>query len=130
MKQTFDTPGAGGGAAGLAYALKMADRGSVAVLVKRDRLEANTRFAQGGIAIVVDPTDSFGAHVKDTMIAGDGLNHEDIVRICVEEGPARLAELLALGVAFTHANADGSGPLDLTREGGHSARRVVHARDM
>jgi len=130
MKQTFDCLVLGGGAAGLTYALKMADRGSVAVLFKRDRLEANTRFAQGGIAIVVDPTDSFDAHVKDTIIAGDGLNHEDIVRICVEEGPARLAELVLLGVAFTHGNADGSGPLDLTREGGHSARRVVHAKDM
>ncbi len=127
MGRSFDTLVIGSGAAGLTYALEMAKRGTVAVVTKRDRLESNTRYAQGGIAVVVDPGDSFDAHVNDTIVAGDGLNNPRIVRLCVEEGPARLQELLALGVAFTRAT--GEGELDLTREGGHSARRVVHAKD-
>ena len=127
MSHVFDTVVLGSGAAGLTYALKMAERGSVAVLTKRQRLDGNTRWAQGGIAVVVDDKDSFAAHIEDTMIAGDGLNDRDIVRLCVEEGPARLQELLALGVEFTRNSDDGQ--LDLTREGGHSARRVVHAKD-
>jgi L-aspartate oxidase len=127
MSLSFDTLVLGSGAAGLTYALKMAELGSVAVVTKRERMESNTRFAQGGIAVVVDKEDSFDAHVKDTMVAGDGLNDEAMVRLCVEEGPARLQELLALGVQFTRNPDDGA--LDLTREGGHSARRVVHAKD-
>ena len=127
MGRSFDTLVIGSGAAGLTFAIEMAMRGSVAVVTKRDRLESNTRYAQGGIAVVVDKDDTFDAHVKDTIVAGDGLNNPRIVRLCVEEGPARLQELLALGVAFTRAAGDGD--LDLTREGGHSARRVVHAKD-
>jgi L-aspartate oxidase len=127
MSQSFDALVLGSGAAGLTFALKMAEQGTVAVVTKRGRADSNTRYAQGGIAIVVDGSDSFDAHVKDTMIAGDGLNDERIVRLCVEEGPARLDELLKLGVAFTRNPDDGA--LDLTREGGHSARRVVHAKD-
>ncbi len=127
MSQRFDTLVLGSGAAGLTYALKMAESGTVAVVTKRDRMSSNTRYAQGGIAVVVDKTDSFDAHIKDTVVAGDGLNKIDIVRMCVEEGPARLQELLGLGVQFTR-NPDDSG-LDLTREGGHTARRVVHAKD-
>ena len=91
------------------------------------RLDGNTRYAQGGIAVVVDDKDSFAAHIDDTMVAGDGLNDRDIVRICVEEGPARLQELVQRGVQFSRNPDDGQ--LDLTREGGHSARRVVHAKD-
>ncbi|MBI1945656.1 MAG: L-aspartate oxidase [Deltaproteobacteria bacterium] len=127
MSRSFDTLVIGSGAAGLTYALEMAERGTVAIVTKRDRMESNTRFAQGGIAVVVDKEDTFDAHVKDTIVAGDGLNDPRIVRLCVEEGPARLAELLARGVDFTKNPVDGQ--LDLTREGGHSARRVVHAKD-
>jgi L-aspartate oxidase len=127
MALSFDTLVLGSGAAGLTYALKMAESGRVAIVTKRARMDGNTRWAQGGISIVVDDTDSFAAHIEDTMIAGDGLNHRDIVQICVEEGPARLAELLKYGVQFTRNPEDGA--LDLTREGGHSARRVVHAKD-
>ncbi len=127
MSHAFDTVVLGSGAAGLTYALKMAERGRVAVITKRERLDGNTRWAQGGIAVVVDDQDSFEAHVEDTMVAGDGLNDKKIVRICVEEGPARLKELLERGVQFTRNPDDGQ--LDLTREGGHSARRVVHAKD-
>ncbi len=128
MSHSFDTLVLGSGAAGLTYALKMAETGSVAVITKRTRMDCNTRYAQGGIAVVVDKGDSFDAHVMDTIVAGDGLNDKSIVRMCVEEGPARLQELLALGVEFTRNPDDGA--LDLTREGGHSARRVVHAKDM
>ncbi|HEY4223380.1 MAG TPA: L-aspartate oxidase [Myxococcota bacterium] len=125
MSHTFDTLVIGSGAAGLTYALERAKAGTVAVVTKRNRMDCNTRYAQGGIAIVVDEKDSFDAHVNDTIVAGDGLNDRDIVRMCVEEGPARLQALLALGVSFTK-NGEG---LDLTREGGHTARRVVHAKD-
>ena len=127
MSTSFDTLVLGSGAAGLTYALERAATGTVAVVTKRDRMSCNTRYAQGGIAIVVDKSDSFDAHVKDTIVAGDGLNDERVVRMCVEEGPARLAELLKLGVQFTRNPDDGA--LDLTREGGHTARRVVHAKD-
>ncbi|MCA9514709.1 MAG: L-aspartate oxidase, partial [Myxococcales bacterium] len=129
MRYSFDTLVIGSGVAGLTYALAMAERGTVGVLAKRDRSDTNTRWAQGGIATVMDPEDSFDAHVMDTINAGAELNHPDIVQICVEEGPARLAELLAMGVDFTRDDADPS-RLDLTREGGHTARRVVHAKDM
>lgn len=127
MANVFDTVVLGSGAAGLSYALKMAEHGTVAVITKRGRMDGNTRWAQGGIAIVVDKKDSFDAHVNDTIVAGDGLNDLAVVRMCVEEGPARLQELLALGVEFTRNPEDGA--LDLTREGGHSARRVVHSKD-
>lgn len=98
MRSTFDVIVLGSGIAGLTYALRMAEHGEVAILTKRERRASNTRWAQGGIATVMDPHDSFDAHVEDTIVAGDYLNHRDVVRICVEEGPARLAELLALGV--------------------------------
>jgi L-aspartate oxidase len=127
MSHSFDVLVLGSGAAGLSYALEMAERGTVAVVTKRARMDGNTRWAQGGIAVVVDDKDSFAAHIEDTMVAGDGLNDRNVVRICVEEGPARLAKLLELGVQFTRNPDDGQ--LDLTREGGHSARRVVHAKD-
>lgn len=127
MSHSFDTLVIGSGAAGLTFALKMAERGRVAIITKRERLDGNTRWAQGGISVVVDDQDSFEAHINDTMVAGDGLNDRKIVRICVEEGPARLKELLERGVQFTRNPDDGQ--LDLTREGGHSARRVVHAKD-
>jgi L-aspartate oxidase len=129
MKHTFDSLVLGSGIAGLTYALAMAEHGSVAIVTKRRRMNANTRWAQGGIATVVDKADTFAAHIDDTINAGDDLNHPDIVRICVEEGPARLQELIDAGVQFTmdHEHPD---QLHLTREGGHSARRVVHVKDM
>lgn len=129
MRHTYDVLVLGSGIAGLTYALKMAARCSVAVITKRERQVSNTAWAQGGIATVLDEHDSFESHIRDTIVAGDHLNHADVVRICVEEGPARLAELIQLGVAFTKDHDDPS-RLDLTREGGHSARRVVHAKDM
>lgn len=132
MAQTVDTLVLGSGIAGLTYALRMAETGTVAVLTKSSQDRTNTAWAQGGIAAVLSGRDSFDAHIRDTIIAGDGLNRPEVVRICVEEGPARIQELMALGVDFDPSR-DGSSEahgLDLTREGGHSERRVVHAKDM
>ena len=127
MDRNYDALVLGGGIAGLTYALKVAEHGTVGLLTKHDLNDSNTAWAQGGIAVVMDEHDSFEAHVEDTITAGDGLNAREVVQICVEEGPARLAELIARGVDFTRTEAKG---LDLTREGGHSARRIVHAKDM
>jgi L-aspartate oxidase len=129
MSQVFDVLIVGSGAAGLTAALKLAPHGTVAVVTKGERIDGNTRWAQGGISVVVDDKgDSFESHINDTIVAGDGLNDREAVRICVEEGPARLKELLDCGVKFTTDPEDAT-KLDLTREGGHSARRVVHAKD-
>ena len=115
----------GGGVAGLTFALEAAKYGSVLVLTKRAREESNTFYAQGGIAAVMDPEDSASAHVEDTLVAGAGLCHKVVVEICANEGPARIRDLIAAGATF---DSD-AGNLSLTREGGHSARRIVHAAD-
>ncbi len=116
----------GSGSAGLTYALKVADRGSVAIITKKETDEANTRYAQGGIASVLDQRDSFEKHVEDTLTAGDGLCKKEAVELIVREGPRMIDELLEYGARFTTDN----GELDLTREGGHSHSRIVHAADM
>lgn len=121
----FDFLVLGSGAAGLSYALKVAEHGSVGIITKKNSAESNTNYAQGGIASVLDDNDSFEKHVQDTLIAGAGLCHEDVVRLVVGEGPAVIKELLALGARFTEQN----GKLDLGREGGHSHERIVHAAD-
>ena len=84
----------GSGIAGLSFALDVADAGRVIVITKRDADESNTRYAQGGIAAVLDPGDSFEAHVEDTLEAGAGLCHRDAVEVCVREGPERIGALL------------------------------------
>lgn len=127
MPERFDSLVIGGGVAGLTYALQAAKWGSVAVLTKRNRDDGNTKWAQGGIAAVFDPADSFEAHIQDTLEAGAGLCHRGAVELCVREAPQRIRELIELGVNFAHRQP---GELDLTREGGHSARRVVHAKDL
>jgi L-aspartate oxidase len=127
MLHSFDFLVLGGGVAGLSYALEASKNGQVAVLTKRTRSEGNTVYAQGGIAAVLSPEDTFEKHTEDTMIAGAGLNKRDIVEICVSEGPARLKALVELGADFDRG---GNGQFDLTREGGHSARRIVHAGDI
>ncbi|MHA7631859.1 L-aspartate oxidase [Corallococcus sp. M7] len=126
MPHRFDFLVMGGGVAGLSFALQAARHGTVAVLTKRERGEGNTAYAQGGIAGVLSPTDSFDAHIDDTLVAGAGLCHRDAVEVTVREGPARLKELVALGAAFDQRG----GEFDLTREGGHSARRIIHAGDI
>jgi L-aspartate oxidase len=117
----------GSGIAGLSYAIKAAAHGRVLLLTKKEDSEANTNYAQGGIAAVMDPADSFAAHVEDTLAAGAGLCHEDAVRLLVESGPARVRELIGYGVAFTYQEEH---RLSLAREGGHSARRIVRADDL
>jgi L-aspartate oxidase len=127
MPQRFDFLVLGGGVAGLSFALEAAQHGSVAVLTKRSRSEGNTVYAQGGVAAVLSERDSFALHEEDTLNAGAGLNHRDAVEVTVREGPERLRELAALGA---HFDTRPDGKLDLTREGGHSARRIVHAGDI
>jgi L-aspartate oxidase len=122
----FDFLVLGSGVAGLTFALRVADRGSVAVVTKKESAESNTNWAQGGIAAVVDPGDSLQSHIDDTLDAGAGLCDEEVVRIVVTEGPQRLQELIDLGADFSR---DPGGDLHLGREGGHSANRIVHAAD-
>jgi L-aspartate oxidase len=128
MRQQHDFLVLGSGIAGLSFALRAARHGTVAVLSKRGRGETNTAYAQGGIAAVFAPGDSFEQHIHDTLVAGAGLCREDAVRAAVGEGPSRVRELIELGAEFTR-DATPFG-YHLTREGGHSQRRVVHATDL
>ena len=115
----------GSGAAGLTAALNLAARFKVTVLAKGGLNEGSTAWAQGGIAAVLEPGDSFENHIEDTMIAGAGLNDRATVEMVVENAPAAIERLAELGVPF---NTDGNA-LHLTREGGHSHRRIVHVDD-
>ncbi|BAU48221.1 L-aspartate oxidase [Sulfurifustis variabilis] len=124
----------GSGAAGLSLALRLADTTRVAVLAKSGLLEGSSLYAQGGIAAVLDRrTDSFESHVDDTLDAGAGLCHRETVEHVVRRAPATIAWLAERGVSFTGGNAaraeNGGSDYHLTREGGHSHRRVVHAAD-
>ncbi len=130
MKQ-FDFLILGSGIAGLSFALKVAPHGRVAIVTKKNRAESNTNYAQGGIASVMGRDDSFELHVRDTLAAGAGLCKEPVVRTIVEEGPERIQELIERGMKFSESeNHSGSRKLDLGREGGHSRRRILHAKDM
>ncbi|MBI4660510.1 MAG: L-aspartate oxidase [Verrucomicrobia bacterium] len=123
----------GSGIAGLTFALKVAAHGRVCIVTKKHRAESNTNYAQGGIAAVTSKEDSFEMHVKDTLEAGAGLCNEDVVRTIIQEGPARIADLIALGMKFTEREVPrsrGAKELDLGREGGHSKRRILHAKDV
>src|SRR4051812_39488443 len=129
----FDYVVIGSGIAGLSFALKAAARGSVALVTKSGRAESNTAYAQGGIASVTSPEDSFELHVRDTLEAGAGLCDEAVVRDIVTDGPPRIQELIELGVQFDEREQVGAtapNELDLGREGGHSKRRILHARDI
>ena len=108
MKQ-FDFLVLGSGIAGLTFALKVAPRGRVAIVTKKDRAESNTNYAQGGIASVTSKEDSFELHVRDTLEAGAGLCKENVVRTIVEEGPARIQELIELGMKFSEREAPSRG---------------------
>src|SRR3989454_10941018 len=130
--QRFDFVVLGSGIAGLFFALKVAPHGRVAIVTKKDRAESNTNYAQGGIAAVTSKEDSFEMHVRDTLEAGAGLCKEDVVRSIIQEGPARIAELIELGMRFSEREVPASGgrELDLGKEGGHSKRRILHAKDV
>lgn len=120
----------GSGAAGLSLALKLADHCQVIVLSKSDRNEGSTRYAQGGIAAVFDEQDSIDAHVKDTLAAGGGLCEEKAVRFTAEKAKTALEWLIGYGVPFdTEKSESGEERFHLTREGGHSHRRILHAAD-
>ncbi len=128
MRRECDYLVLGSGVAGLSFALQAARQGRVTMVTKRSRSDSATNWAQGGIAAVLDPTDSFEAHVKDTIGTGGGLSHRDVVEMVVRDGPGRIRDLMELGARFSRR--DHGAELDLTREGGHSARRVVHAGDI
>ena len=120
----------GSGAAGLSLALRLSRNLRVAVIAKRQITEGNTYYAQGGISAVLDASDSVESHVQDTLSAGAGLCDEEVVRLVVERGPENIRWLLDQGVSFTREREqDPSSGLHLTREGGHSHRRVIHAAD-
>jgi L-aspartate oxidase len=125
MTSTTDILIIGSGAAGLTAALNLAPRFTVTVLAKGALNEGSTAWAQGGIAAVLEPGDTFDNHVEDTMIAGAGLNDRAIVEMVVEGAPAAIERLRQLGVPF----AMEGDTLHLTREGGHSHRRIVHVAD-
>jgi L-aspartate oxidase len=118
----------GSGAAGLTAALQLAQKYHVTVLAKGALSDGATAWAQGGIAAVLEPGDTFESHIEDTMVAGGGLNNRETVEFVVENAPAAIRRLAELGVPF---NLDGpdKGDWHLTREGGHSHRRIVHVDD-
>ncbi len=117
----------GSGAAGLSFALRAAEHGSVTILTKKKRADSNTNYAQGGIAAVFASEDSYEKHIQDTIRGGVGLCFEDAVKIIAQQGPDRILDLEKWGVAFTHK--PGSLKYDLGREGGHSMNRIVHVKD-
>lgn len=118
----------GSGVAGLSFALKAAQYGKVLIVTKANEDESNTKYAQGGVAVVVDKKeDSFDKHIQDTLIAGDGLCDKHIVEIVVTEGPDRIDEIIAYG---THFDKTKQGIFDLAKEGGHSESRVLHYKDV
>lgn len=124
----FDVLIIGSGAAGLSLALRLPESIQVAVIAKRELTEGNTYYAQGGISAVLDVEDSVDSHVNDTLVAGAGLCDEQTVRLVVEKGPENIQWLLDEGVDFTR-NTPSEGGYHLTREGGHSHRRIIHAAD-
>ena len=125
MQANHDVLVIGSGAAGLTAALALAETKRVLVLAKGDLRSGSTAWAQGGIAAVLDAGDTFANHIRDTMVAGAGLNRRETVEFVIENAPASIERLIELGVPFNREGAD----LHLTREGGHSHRRIVHVAD-
>ncbi len=120
----------GSGIGGLSFALEAAQSGTVLICTKRQAEESNTRYAQGGIATVLDREDSFELHVSDTLRAGAGLCRRDRVEMCVRSGPDRIRWLMEHGVRFTRMSRNAELEFDLGREGGHSRRRILHVADL
>jgi L-aspartate oxidase len=128
MTRTCDFLVIGSGIAGLSFALKAARHGKVLIVTKSNEDESNTKYAQGGVAVVVDKKDdSFEKHIEDTLIAGDGLCDRETVEIVVKEGPERIREIIDYGTNFDKTN---EGMFDLAKEGGHSEFRVLHYKDI
>ena len=120
----------GGGIAGLMFAIRAAEFGTVTVLTKAASTEANTAYAQGGIASVWSVNDSFESHVEDTLRAGAGLCDRIAVESIVRDGPEVVRELIRFGTQFSKIEQASDDEYDLGREGGHSHRRVLHAQDL
>ncbi|MEX2482372.1 MAG: L-aspartate oxidase [Gammaproteobacteria bacterium] len=128
--ESFDVMVVGSGAAGLSLALTLAERARVVVLSKSELAESATLYAQGGVSAVMDHADSIESHIEDTLVAGAGLCHPDVVDHIVRHGRERIEWLIAQGVPFsTRTSKSGVVEYHLSREGGHSHRRVVHAAD-
>jgi L-aspartate oxidase len=115
----------GGGIAGLSFALKIVELGDVLIFSKNSLLESNSNLAQGGIASVLSLNDTYEEHILDTLNVGQGLSNRRIVELVVRQGPNEIRRLIDYGVEFDRSD----GSLDLTREGGHSNRRIVHVKD-
>lgn len=126
MIKKYDFLVIGSGIAGMSFALKVAQKGKVAIMCKTQMEEANTHYAQGGVAAVTKPTDNFEDHVVDTLIAGDGICNEKVVRKVVEGAPEQIKQLVEWGVDF---DKNASGEFDLHKEGGHSDFRILHHKD-
>jgi L-aspartate oxidase len=125
MPKKVDFLVVGSGIAGLTFATKACTYGDVVILTKKRKADTNTNYAQGGIAGVFGNNDSFSYHIKDTLKAGEGLCHADAVEIMVKNGPRLIKELYNMGCRFSTKN----GKFALGQEGGHSRRRIVHAKD-
>jgi len=128
QNKSFDVLIIGSGAAGLSLALRLPRSLRIGVVAKGSLTEGNTYYAQGGISAVLDKTDSVDSHITDTLNAGAGLCKDSTVKLVVEKGPESIQWLLQEGVSFTRNKPGGKG-YHLTREGGHSHRRVIHAAD-
>ncbi len=126
MQRKYDFLVIGSGLGGLMFALKAAESGTVCMVTKSGIKESNTNYAQGGIAGVVSKPDTYEKHIQDTLIAGDGLCDEKIVRMVISEGPKRILELIEFGAKF---DKQANGNYDLAREGGHSEHRILHHKD-
>ncbi len=120
----------GSGIAGLIYAIKVAEKHpakKIHIITKENKSESNTKYAQGGVAAVLDLEDSFESHVSDTCKAGGYINNKDIVELVVRNAPSVLEEMIGWGTSF---DLNGNGTLDLAKEGGHSKNRIVHFKDI
>lgn len=126
MEKQYDFLVIGSGLGGLSFALKVAEHGSVCLITKSDLEETNTRYAQGGIAAVTYEPDTHDKHVKDTLIAGDHLCNEEVVKMVVKEASTQIRELIQWGTNF---DKESDGKYDLAKEGGHSEHRILHHKD-
>ena len=126
MRKKVDFLVIGSGIAGLTFAIKVAKYGKVCIVTKSRMDDTATSWAQGGIAAVMYTPDSFEKHIRDTIIAGDGLCNEDVVRFTISESTERIKELVKWGIKFDKTT---TGKYDLAKEGGHSEYRVLHHKD-
>ena len=130
IEHQYDVLIVGSGAAGMTLALKLGKQYRIAMLCKDDPTEGSTYYAQGGVAAVIDEYDSVQSHIEDTLGAGGGLCHRDVVEFTVQRSAQTVNWLVELGVNFdTRTTGDGNTEFHLTMEGGHSHRRVIHAAD-